>query len=272
MDKYFMMIIYIVLVIAFLFLTKKIADVITKFDDDAQISQNSNLAIALRRFGIFVGFSIAMTALLADISSCMDAIFFIIHSLIVVMIFFAAHLINDYIIIHGVSNNDLVKEGNIPTGLIEAGAFIATGLLVNGAFSGDEGGIISAIAFFFLGQAVMIIAIHLHEKLYKFNIVLCVQENNLAAGVTVAGLLISYSIILRASIAGNFMGWGSSLLAFFISAFVGMACLIVFERIASLIFLPKTSIREDIQSGNTAALVLVQSITIALSLVISQFL
>jgi uncharacterized membrane protein YjfL (UPF0719 family) len=181
-------------------------------------------------------------------------------------------LINDYIIIHGVSNNDLVKAGNIPTGLIEAGAFIATGLLVNGVFSGDEGGIVSAIAFFFLGQAVMIMAIYIHEKIYKFDIVLCVKENNLGAGVTVAGLLISYSIILRSSIAGNFVGWGSSLLAFFISAFVGMACLIVFERIATLIFLPQNSIREDIQSGNTAALVLVQSITIALSLVISKLL
>jgi uncharacterized membrane protein YjfL (UPF0719 family) len=144
--------------------------------------------------------------------------------------------------------------------------------LVNGAFSGEEGGIVSAIVFFFLGQAMMITAIYIHEKIYKFDVVQCVKENNLGAGVTVSGLLISYSIILRASIAGNFIGWGKSLIAFFISALVGMACLIVFERIASLIFLPKTSIRENIQTGNTAALVLVQSITIALSLIISQLL
>ena len=40
MEKYLVMIIYIALVIVFLFLSKKIADAFTRFDDDAQISQN----------------------------------------------------------------------------------------------------------------------------------------------------------------------------------------------------------------------------------------
>ena len=171
MEKYLVMIIYLALVIVFLFLSKKIADAITRFDDDEQISQNDNLAIALRRFGIFVGVCIAMQALLTDVSSYRDIAFFCIYAIMVVVIFFAAHFINDFIIIPKVRNNELVKAGNIPTGLIEAGAFIATGILVNGAFSGEEGGIGSAVAFFFLGQIVMIAAIYLHEKIYRFNVV-----------------------------------------------------------------------------------------------------
>ena len=166
-----------------------------------------NLAIALRRFGIFVGMCIAMQALIADVSSYRDIGLFCVYALIVVVIFFAAHFINDFIIIPNVSNNELVKAGNVPTGMIEAGAFIATGILVNGAFSGEEGGIVSAVVFFFLGQIVMIAAIYLHEKIYRFDVVQCVKDNNLSAGVAVAGLLVAYSIILRASIAGDFTGW-----------------------------------------------------------------
>src|SRR5512133_3402725 len=99
MEKYLVKIIYMVLVIVFLFLSKKIADAITRFDDDAQISQNENLAIALRRFGIFVGICIALQALNIAASTYRDIGLFAIYALIVVAIFFAAHFINDFIII-----------------------------------------------------------------------------------------------------------------------------------------------------------------------------
>jgi uncharacterized membrane protein YjfL (UPF0719 family) len=270
MEKYLVMIICIALVIVFLLLSKKIADAITRFDDDVQIRQNDNLAVALRRFGIFVGMCIGIQALIPDFSSYRDIGFFCIHSMIVVAVFFAAHFINDFIIIPKVCNNELIKSGNVPTGLIEAGAFIATGMLVNGAFSGDVGGVVSAVAFFFLGQIVMITAIYLHEKIFRFDLVQCIKDDNVSAGVAVAGLLVAYSIILRASIAGDFTGWTSSLTAFAVSAVTGMIGLIVFERIAALIFLPQTSIGDAIRRGNTAAVLLVQGITIALSLIISE--
>ena len=270
MEKYLVKIIYMVLVIVFLFLSKKIADAITRYDDDAQISQYDNLAIALRRFGIFVGICIALQALVNGGSSYRDAGVFAVSSLVVVFIFFVAHFINEFVIVPKVCNNELVKAGNVPTGLIEAGAFIATGILVNGAFSGDVGGYLSAAAFFFLGQIVMIAAIFIHEKIYRFNVTQCVQDHNLSAGVAVAGLLVAYSLILRSSIAGDFTGWISSLTAFAISAGTGMIALVIFERIAAFIFLPGTSIGEAIRKGNTAAIVLVQAITIALSMIISQ--
>ncbi|MRR16305.1 MAG: DUF350 domain-containing protein [Deltaproteobacteria bacterium] len=270
METYLVKMICMAGVIVFLFLTKKIADVITRFDDDALISQNGNLAVALRRLGVFVGICIAMQALIPDVSSYRDIGFFCVYALVVVVIFFAAHFINEFVIVPKAPNNELVKSGNVPTGIIEAGAFIATGFLVNGAFSGDVGGMVTAVVFFFLGQIVMIAAISLHEKIYRFNVTECVRAGNVGAGVAVAGLLVAYSIILRASIAGDFTGWSSSLSAFAASAVTGMIGLIIFERIAALIFLPKTSIGKAIQSGNTAALVLVQAITIALSLVISK--
>jgi len=116
----------------------------------------------------------------------------------------------------------------------------------------------------------MIAAIFIHEKIYRFDVVQCVKDNNLSAGVAVAGLLVAYSIILRASIAGDFTGWVKGLTAFALSAVTGMIALIIFEKIAALIFLPKTSIGDAIRRDNTAAVVLVQAITIGLSLIISQ--
>ena len=125
MEKYLVKVIFIVWVVIFLFLSKKIADAITRFDDDAQIREHDNLAVALRRFGIFVGISIALQALVNGEASYRDAGFFAVSSLIVLIIFFVAHFINDLVIVPRVSNNELIKSGNVPTGLVEAGAFIA---------------------------------------------------------------------------------------------------------------------------------------------------
>lgn len=258
------------MIFGLLFVVKKAADAMTRFDDDAAVERDRNLAVALRRFGLYVGICIALTGILKGGISKTDLLLFLTDAAVVAVIFFVAQFFNDYVIIPGVRNNDLIMQGNAPTGLIEAGSFIATGILLNGAFSGEQGGIVSAVIFFSLGQAMMAAAIWIHQKIYRFDVANCCKEKNMAAGVAVAGLLVAYSMILRSSISGDFIGWPESLGSFFISAATGMICLIIFEKIASVIFLPKTSISEDIKNGNTASIVLVQGIVIALSIIISR--
>jgi uncharacterized membrane protein YjfL (UPF0719 family) len=272
MERYLMVIFYSFLVLAFLFLAKKIADALTKYDDDAAVEQNGNMAVALRRLGLYVGMAIAMAGVMTGGSTKMELVLFIQDGAIATVIFFMARYINDYAIISGVRNNDLIKAGNVPTGLVEAGSFIATGILLNGAFTGEVGGLLPAIVFFILAEIVLVAAIKIHQKIYKFNVTDCILKNNMSAGISVAGLLISYSLILRPSIAGNFMGWWDSIGFFCLSALTGMIALIGFEKLADMIFLPKTRIEDDICSNNTAALVVVQGITIALSLVIGRLL
>jgi uncharacterized membrane protein YjfL (UPF0719 family) len=173
-------------------------------------------------------------------------------------------------IVPHVRNNELIIAGNVSTGILEAGSFIATGILLNGAFSGTEGGTFYSIIFFFLAQLILIIAVYIHQKIYRFNVTKCMIEGNLSAGITVAGLLVAYSLILRSSITGEFTGWAESLGWFGISAITGMAALIIFEKAADLIFLPRTKIEDDICTENTAAIIIVQAITISLSLIISR--
>ncbi len=270
MERYIMIGLYMLMIFGLLFVVKKAADAMTRFDDDAAVERDGNLAVALRRFGLYVGICIALTGIFMGDVSETELLLFLQEAAVVVVIFFVAQFFNDYVIVRGVRNNDLIMQGNAPTGLIEAGSFIATGILVNGAFSGEQGGIVSAVVFFSLGQAMMAIAIWIHQKIYRFDVAECCKEGNMAAGVAIAGLLVAYSLILRSSISGDFIGWPESLGSFFISAATGMVCLIIFEKLAGVIFLPKTSISEDIKNGNTASIILVQGIVIALSVIISQ--
>lgn len=270
MERYLMILLYVALVFGFLFLSKKISDALTRFDDDAAVEKENNTAVAFRRFGLYTGISIALAGVMTDDVSGIDILIFLLDGAIATAIFFIAHFINDFAIVPRVRNNELIKAGNVSTGILEAGSFIATGILLNGAFSGTDGGTFYSIIFFFLAQLLLIVAVYIHQKVYRFNVTKCMIEGNLSAGITVAGLLVAYSLILRSSISGDFTDWAESLGWFGVSAVTGMAALIIFEKVADLVFLPKTKIEEDICAENTAAIIIVQAIIISLSLIISQ--
>jgi uncharacterized membrane protein YjfL (UPF0719 family) len=269
-NVYLLVSAYVFLFLVFLLVAKKIADGLTRFDDDRAIQEEGNMAIALRRFGLFLGLGIAMAGVMGGGLSKLDMTIFIIDGGIAIVLFFCAHYVNEYLIVPGISNNDLIKEGNIPTGLVEAGSFLATGILLNGAFAGEEGPLLSAVVFFLLGQSFLVLAVKIHQKVYRFNVAACLRDRNISAGVTVAGLLISYSFILRATIAGSFTGWAESLGYFLASALTGIIGLLICERLAGFIFLAKIRIADEINRANTAAAILVQGITITLALIISR--
>jgi len=269
-NAYLLVIVYVFLTMVFLFMAKKIADKLTNFDDDRAIKQEGNKAVALRRFGLFLGLGIAMTGVMGGGLSKLDMTTYLLDGAIAIFLFFLAHYINEYLLVPGIRNNDLIKEGNIPTGLVEAGSFLATGILLNGAFAGEEGPLLSAVIFFLLGQSFLILAVKIHQKVYRFNVTACLQERNVSAGVTVAGLLVSYSLILRATIAGSFTGWAESLGYFLASALTGIVGLFIFERMAGFVFLAKIRITDEINRANTAAAILIQGITITLALIISR--
>jgi uncharacterized membrane protein YjfL (UPF0719 family) len=270
MERYGMIVVYAGLVLAFLYLSKKIADALTKFDDDLAVEKEGNTAVALRRFGLYVGICTALSGVFQGGLRRADLLVFLADGAITTVLFFGAHLLNDRLLVPGVRNNDLIKEGNVPTGVVEAGSFIATGILLNGAFAGETGSTLSAVVFFALAQAFLLFAVFLHQRIYRFRVTDALREGNLSAGITVAGLLVAYGIILRSSIAGDFVGWAESLGWFLISAASGMLFLLVCEKLSDWLFLPKTKLEEQIQGGNTAAALLVQGLVIALSVFISR--
>jgi uncharacterized membrane protein YjfL (UPF0719 family) len=270
MERYGMIVVYTALTLVFLYLSKRIADALTKFDDDHAVERDGNAAVAFRRFGLYVGVCTALAGVFQGGLQRADILVFLVDGAITTVLFFAAHLLNDRLLVPGIRNNDLIKEGNVPTGVVEAGSFIAIGILLNGAFAGETGSVLSAVAFFALAQAFLLFAVFLHQRIYGFRVADALRDGNLSAGITVAGLLVAYSIILRSSIAGDFVGWAESLGWFLISAASGMLFLLVFGKVTDWIFLPKTKLEEQIREGNTAAAILVQGLVIALSIVISR--
>ncbi|MBF0516947.1 MAG: hypothetical protein HQK97_07500, partial [Nitrospirae bacterium] len=97
-----------------------------------------------------------------------------------------------------------------------------------------------------------------------------IEGGNLSAGIVLAGVVVSYAVIVRSSVTGDFIGWGRGVMSFFISAFMGLAFLLAIQKAASYIFLPKTTLTLQIKNRNTAAVIVVEAISLSVAIVIAQ--
>ena len=151
----------------------------------------------------------------------------------IVIFLFITFEINERIILRKVNNDEAVANGNVAVGAVEFSTFVGTGIIMNGAFSGEGGGLLAAGVFFVLGQIALVIAFYLDAAISRRNIQEEIElKGNIAEGVDMAGILIAISIILRASIIGPFTGWIPGLEGFGIYLALGLLALFVFKALA----------------------------------------
>jgi uncharacterized membrane protein YjfL (UPF0719 family) len=279
--------IYAVVGIAFIRLVKLIDDRRTRdFDDDKHID-DGNLAVGLRRAGLYLGIAIALSGAMGGSSRgfFLDIIQLLVDGLIITGFMFSSRFINDFIMLGNINNDQECvktfmqpdgtrKVGNTAVGMVEAGMYIATGFILNGAVSGGGGtfiqGILSAVLFFILGQMALLVFGFLYELITPFNVRNEIKKNNLAAGIGLGGILIALGIILMASISGPFTGWGSDVAGFAVYAVYGIVMLLIFRAVVDRILLPTTNIAVEIeQDQNVAAMVLVESAINAVAVIIA---
>lgn len=279
--------IYVIVGIFFIWLVKKVDDWRTKeFDDDVHID-DGNMAVGLRRAGLYLGIAIALSGALTGSSKgfFLDLIQLLIDGLIVTGFMFSSRFINDFIMLGNINNDEeCVKTfvqpdgrkvvGNTAVGMVEAGMYVATGFILNGSISGSGGtfiqSIISAVLFFILGQMALLVFGFLYELITPFNVRNEIKNNNPAAGIGLGGILIALGIILMSSISGPFSGWANDLASFGIYTVYGIVMLLIFKIIVDKLLLPTTNIATEIKEDrNVAALIVVASAINAVAIIIA---
>ncbi len=278
---------YVILGVFFIWLVKKVDDWRTReFDDDVEID-NGNVAVGLRRAGLYLGIAIALSGAMGGASKGFfpDLFQLLIDGLIITGFMFSSRFVNDYIMLGNISNDgECVKiiitpegkkiKGNSAVGMVEAGMSVATGFILNGAISGTGGtlieGIASAVLFFILGQMALLIFGFLYELTTPFNVRSEIQNNNLAAGIGLGGTLMAFGIILMASLSGPFTGWAHDILSFCLYTVYGIIMLLVFKTIIGKLLLPTTTIAVEIKEDrNVAAMIVVECAINAVAIIIA---
>jgi uncharacterized membrane protein YjfL (UPF0719 family) len=272
-GKGFVFVIISVLIIG---IAKFMADRRTvEFDDDAHID-DGNLAVGLRRAGLYLGIAIALSASIggASVSFLSDVITLLADGVLILICLFSCRFINDKIMLGPINNDQECMKGNAAVGVTEACMYIATGFVLNGSLSGTNSNlmesVLSTIVFFILGQLVLLIFGYLYEVITPFNVRDEIKNNNLAAGIGLGGILVALGIILRSSIEGPFTGWGDDIANFGMYALYGIIMLLIFRAIIAKMLLPTTKLSvEIVEDKNVAALLVAESAIIAVAIIIA---
>jgi uncharacterized membrane protein YjfL (UPF0719 family) len=152
----------------------------------------------------------------------------------------------DATILHTFSTvKEIITDHNVGTGAVEAGAMIATALLIAGSING-EGSFFTTLVFFGLGMALLILFSHFHILLTPYDDHDEIEKDNVAAGAYLGFSLIALGIIVLKAIAGDFISWKSGFAYFFVYAAIGFVGLALLQKAIFLLFLPGSDLNEEI--------------------------
>tara|TARA_R110002074_G_scaffold366065_1_gene539869 strand:+ start:4532 stop:5383 length:852 start_codon:yes stop_codon:yes gene_type:complete len=236
---------------------------------------DGNIAVGLRRSGAQLGLAIAMLGVMSGASNpdiMQDIIDTFTYGLVAIGFMVTSLLFTDRALLPNVNNTEELKRGNVAIGVVEFGALVMTGILAYASIKGDDGGILSSLVYFVVGQVTMVILVLFYEKVLarKINPVARVLEGNLSAGVYLSGKIIAYGLILQSAIVGN--GHTSftsdAVIEYIVAAFVGMILLYVFELLIDLLIVTSTKVSDIIIKDQLVAAIQLSITKIGMALLL----
>lgn len=229
---------------------------------DHQIEEESNLAVALRKCGLGVGFGLGLAGIIsggvARFSEGWEAvrdntIEILGYCAVLLVFFFIAQLLAERVVLSHVQNARELYSGNLAVGFAEFGILVATGLIAYGSFHGEGGGWETSVAFFVMGQAALVAFTFLYEWVTPFDCLGEIKAGNTSAGLILGGTLISLGVVLGFAVSGPFTGWAEGIAGFAVSGVAGMVLLVMFQWLIDKAFLPHTTLRIEVERDRNVA-------------------
>ena len=242
LDQILAGLIYLVVVLVLVVVGKWVYDLLHRgFVLRTELLEKNNLAMALTVAGYYLGLAIVLGGVVSGPGSGVlteDVIDLVVFGLVAIALLNLSGWINDKIIFSKFDNQkEIVEDRNTGMGAIEGGNHIAVGLITAGALSG-EGGLLSGAVFWILGQAGLIVAGVLYNKVTSFDLHEEIEKDNAAVGVAFAGVLIGFGNIIRLAGEGDFVSWTQNLSEFGYYAAVGLVLLPLVRIFADKVLLP----------------------------------
>ncbi len=218
------------------------------------------MAVAIRRFGLLAMFGFGFSGALSGGGTGFipNLIVLTVDGVLILCFAFACRHINDVIMMGHLDNDEHCKNGNVAVGIVEAANYMATGLILWGAFAGDGTNLVkdalSALTWFLIGQATLLVIGWIIEVVFtRFNIRNEIKDGNVAAGVFLAGVLIPLGIIIRSNLLGPSQGFLFDVTLFAAYMAFSLLLLVLFGAGVDRILLPSTPIREVVEAKHNVA-------------------
>lgn len=251
MDQVITALIYLAAVFVVLLLAKWAYDMThRRFVLRAELLENDNFALALSVIGYYLGVVLALGGILTGpaavwwVDDVLDIFFWGICAIVLQNL---SGLFNDKLVLRKFDNQkEIIEDRNAGTGIVEAGNYIATGLIIAGAISGEGGDLMTALAFWIFGQAALVIASRIYDLITPYDIHQEIQNDNIAVGVAFSGALIAIGLIVQVSIAGDFVSWPANLSQFAVYLAFGLLSLPLMRFLTDKLLLPGARLTDEL--------------------------
>lgn len=248
-DQLLTGLVYLLAVLVLLFIGKLVYDVLHRgFSLREELLERDNLALAITVGGYYLGLVIAIGGVLVGPSEglLIDLLDLGVFGLLAIALLNLSAWINDKVILRRFDNQkEIITDKNAGTGAIEAGNHIAVGLITAGALSGF-GDLVTAGAFWLLGQVAIIIAGLAYGAILPFDVHAEVERDNVAVGVAFAGVLVGFGNVIRFGIEGDFVSWQENLTRFGLFTLVGLVLLPFVRFVVDRMLLSGASLTDEL--------------------------
>ena len=242
--------IYLAVVLGLLVLGKWLYDALhRRFVLRTELVEKDNLAVALAVSGYYLGLVIVLGGVVsgpASFSLLDDVIGLVIFGGLGIVLLNLSARVNDTVVFSKFDNErEIVEDRNAGMGAVEAGNYIAVGLITAGAMSG-EGGLVPGLVYWFAGLVALIVAGLLYDKMTSYDLHDQIEKDNVAVGVAFAGVLVGFGNIIRLAGEGDFVSWNQSLTEFGYYTVVGLILLPLVRLFADKVLLPGASLSDEL--------------------------
>jgi uncharacterized membrane protein YjfL (UPF0719 family) len=237
------------------------------YDPVNEMLFRDNPALALRYALFAIAAVFAVLGIFDRSQGDSGAWFFTQQALVAVILIYLSRYLNDWLILYRFSNNrEVVQEKNLAVALIEGATYMASAYVIAGAFYDWQNSPSTAIVWFLIGQALLVFMAILYRAIDR-DIDAALDQQNLAAAISLGGFLLSAGIVCGAVISGPSAGWRQDMLI--VAAYLGawVVLMLVAHWLSDLMTFRSTRLRDEVmEQRNIAAALFKAVIFLALTL------
>ena len=244
--------IFIIVFFIFFFIGKVINDLLHReYKLNFELVEKDNAALALAVVGYYFGLVLAIGGTIAGPSAGLveDLYDLVIYGILSIILLNISWFLGDKLILFKFRvSEELIRDHNQGTGVVSAGISVASGFIIYGAVSGEGGSIWTVLVFWALGQVLLILAGLVYELITPYNIHEEIEKNNVAAGVSFAGALVSIGVIIGLAGEGDFTAWSVDLPVYIGFAVLGLILLPIIRLLTDKVLLPSVKLSDEISA------------------------
>jgi len=244
--------IFIIVFFIFFFIGKVINDLLHReYKLNFELVEKDNAALALAVVGYYFGLVLAIGGTIAGPSAGLveDLYDLVIYGILSIILLNISWFLCDKLILYKFRvSEELIRDHNQGTGVVSAGISVASGFIIYGAVSGEGGSIWTVLVFWALGQVLLILAGLVYELITPYNIHEEIEKDNVAAGVSFAGALVSIGVIIGLAGEGDFTSWSTDLPVYIGFAVLGLILLPIIRLLTDKVLLPTVKLSDEISA------------------------